>query len=196
MRLCGTVDFFNIEKGYYGFIKQASGEDIFVYCAAIIGGDKLARNDHVEYEVAYDKGIGKRQAVCGRLTDPSMKASFDPAPEPQESKVNTIEMDDMWQMEVLDESEDEAFEASDQSSELEQEDEAEEATVSPENRKMVSLSEVFLTHNAISCRFRTGRLFDEVIEDICSSEMAFDDFPPIVCTRWSQKWSSKTGACS
>lgn len=48
----GTVKWFNSAKGF-GFIQQASGEDVFVHFKSIIGdGHKsLEENDKVEYSV-------------------------------------------------------------------------------------------------------------------------------------------------
>ncbi len=48
----GSVKWFNSTKGY-GFIKQQSGEDLFVHFKSIVGNDQktLAENDKVEYTV-------------------------------------------------------------------------------------------------------------------------------------------------
>ena len=49
----GTVKWFNNTKGF-GFIKQESGDDVFVHFKSIIGDGykSLAENDKVEYSVA------------------------------------------------------------------------------------------------------------------------------------------------
>jgi CspA family cold shock protein len=51
-RMQGEVKWFNVEKGY-GFIKQASGPDIFVHYSAITSNGYRALNngDQVEFEV-------------------------------------------------------------------------------------------------------------------------------------------------
>lgn len=51
-RIQGEVKWFNAEKGY-GFIKQASGPDIFVHYSAISGNGyrSLNNGDQVEFEV-------------------------------------------------------------------------------------------------------------------------------------------------
>jgi CspA family cold shock protein len=51
-RIQGQVKWFNAEKGY-GFIKQASGPDIFVHYSAIEGQGyrSLNNGDEVEFEV-------------------------------------------------------------------------------------------------------------------------------------------------
>jgi cold shock protein len=43
----GTVKFFNEEKGF-GFIKEESGEDIFVHVSGL--RDEIRENDVVNYE--------------------------------------------------------------------------------------------------------------------------------------------------
>jgi cold shock protein len=48
----GTVKFFNDSKGF-GFIKQESGEDIFVHSSGLI--DKIRENDKVQFEVQQGK---------------------------------------------------------------------------------------------------------------------------------------------
>jgi CspA family cold shock protein len=48
----GKVKFFNEAKGF-GFIKPASGEDIFVHASGLI--DEVRENDEVEYEVEQGK---------------------------------------------------------------------------------------------------------------------------------------------
>ena len=55
----GTVKWFNDAKGY-GFIKRASGEDVFVHHTAIQGSGfkTLAEGEEVEFEVKQtDKGL-------------------------------------------------------------------------------------------------------------------------------------------
>jgi len=55
----GSVKWFNSVKGF-GFIKQESGEDVFVHFKAILGdGHKsLEENDKVEYSVTRgEKGL-------------------------------------------------------------------------------------------------------------------------------------------
>jgi cold shock protein len=51
-RVQGTVKWFNNEKGY-GFIAQASGDDVFVHYSAINdqGYRTLNEGDRVEFEV-------------------------------------------------------------------------------------------------------------------------------------------------
>lgn len=51
-RKLGSVKWFNSTKGF-GFIQQASGEDVFVHFKAIIGDGykSLEENDKVEYSV-------------------------------------------------------------------------------------------------------------------------------------------------
>lgn len=44
----GTVKFFNETKGF-GFIKPASGEDIFVHSTGLI--DQVRENDRVSFDV-------------------------------------------------------------------------------------------------------------------------------------------------
>ena len=44
----GTVKFFNESKGF-GFIKPASGEDIFVHASGLI--DQVRENDRVSFDV-------------------------------------------------------------------------------------------------------------------------------------------------
>lgn len=44
----GTVKFFNAEKGF-GFIKNASNEDIFVHATGL--SEEIKENDQVEYEI-------------------------------------------------------------------------------------------------------------------------------------------------
>lgn len=48
----GTVKFYNTNKGY-GFIKRATGEDVFVHHTAILGGGykSLSEGEEVEFEV-------------------------------------------------------------------------------------------------------------------------------------------------
>lgn len=48
----GTVKWFNSAKGF-GFIQQASGDDVFVHFKSIIGDGlkSLSENDTVEYSV-------------------------------------------------------------------------------------------------------------------------------------------------
>ena len=62
----GSVKWFNSTKGF-GFIKQLSGDDVFVHFKAIIGdGHKsLEENDKVEYSVT--QGAKGLQASDVRL---------------------------------------------------------------------------------------------------------------------------------
>jgi CspA family cold shock protein len=62
----GSVKWFNSEKGF-GFIQQASGEDVFVHFKSIVGdGYKtLEENDKVEYSVI--QGAKGLQADAVRL---------------------------------------------------------------------------------------------------------------------------------
>ncbi len=48
----GTVKFFNETKGF-GFIKDESGQEIFVHATGLI--DKIRDNDAVSFEVAEGK---------------------------------------------------------------------------------------------------------------------------------------------
>lgn len=48
----GTVKFFNDQKGF-GFIKDESGQEIFVHVTGLI--DKIKENDTVTFEVAEGK---------------------------------------------------------------------------------------------------------------------------------------------
>ena len=52
----GTVKWFNESKGY-GFIKQASGADVFVHFSAITGSGfkTLAEGQQVEFKVTQGK---------------------------------------------------------------------------------------------------------------------------------------------
>ncbi len=52
VRKQGSVKWFNSTKGF-GFIQQASGEDVFVHFKAIVGDGykSLEENDKVEYFV-------------------------------------------------------------------------------------------------------------------------------------------------
>ena len=58
----GTVKWFNDSKGY-GFIRQPSGDDVFVHFSSIVGDGfrTLAEGQEVEFEV-HDGGRGP-QAV-------------------------------------------------------------------------------------------------------------------------------------
>ncbi|MBI2618795.1 MAG: cold shock domain-containing protein [Ignavibacteriales bacterium] len=61
----GSVKWFNAAKGY-GFIKRASGEDVFVHFKAIVGeGYKtLEEGDTVEFEVQQGpKGLQAAKVV-------------------------------------------------------------------------------------------------------------------------------------
>jgi len=53
MKEQGTVKWFNSEKGF-GFIRRASGDDVFVHHTAILGAGfkSLAEGDAVELTVA------------------------------------------------------------------------------------------------------------------------------------------------
>jgi len=55
----GTVKWFNDSKGY-GFIRQPSGDDVFVHFSAIVGQGfrTLAEGQEVEFEVAHDGARG------------------------------------------------------------------------------------------------------------------------------------------
>ncbi len=64
----GSVKWFNNSKGF-GFIQQASGEDVFVHFKSIVsdGYKSLEENDKVEYSVTQGpKGL---QAAEVRLID-------------------------------------------------------------------------------------------------------------------------------
>ena len=52
MKEQGTVKWFNNEKGY-GFIRRASGDDVFVHHSAIQGSGfkSLNEGDQVEFEI-------------------------------------------------------------------------------------------------------------------------------------------------
>lgn len=61
----GTVKWFNDAKGY-GFIRQPSGEEIFVHFTAIVGEGfrTLAEGEEVEYEVREtDRGLQAANVV-------------------------------------------------------------------------------------------------------------------------------------
>ena len=61
----GTVKWFNSEKGY-GFIRRASGDDVFVHHSAIEGSGfkSLAEGDQVEFSVSKGpKGLQAREVV-------------------------------------------------------------------------------------------------------------------------------------
>jgi CspA family cold shock protein len=60
----GTVKFFNESKGF-GFIKQESGDDVFVHISGCI--DEIRDNDRVEYDV--ENGRKGLNAVNVRVID-------------------------------------------------------------------------------------------------------------------------------
>jgi CspA family cold shock protein len=60
----GTVKFFNESKGF-GFIKQESGDDVFVHITGCI--DEIRDNDRVEYDV--ENGRKGLNAVNVRVID-------------------------------------------------------------------------------------------------------------------------------
>jgi CspA family cold shock protein len=65
MKEQGTVKWFNNEKGY-GFIKRASGDDVFVHHSAIqaSGFKSLSEGDTVEFVVAKGpKGLQAQEVV-------------------------------------------------------------------------------------------------------------------------------------
>jgi CspA family cold shock protein len=65
MKEQGTVKWFNNEKGY-GFIKRASGDDVFVHHSAIqaSGFKSLSEGDQVEFTVAKGpKGLQAQDVV-------------------------------------------------------------------------------------------------------------------------------------
>lgn len=64
----GSVKWFNNSKGF-GFIQQASGEDVFVHFKSIVGDGykSLDENDKVEYSVI--QGTKGLQASEVRLID-------------------------------------------------------------------------------------------------------------------------------
>ncbi|CAJ1436001.1 unnamed protein product [Effrenium voratum] len=90
-----------------------------------------------------------------------------------------------WQLEALEESETE--EEASHDSEQEEMDAAEEAELPHETDVHLSPSEVRFTHANISSSFRNGTRIDDVIRSIVLQEMAFDDFPVLVCTTWNDK---------
>ena len=52
----GTVKFYNESKGY-GFITGEDGKDYFVHSTGLVGGQSLAKDDQVTFEVEKgDKG--------------------------------------------------------------------------------------------------------------------------------------------
>jgi CspA family cold shock protein len=65
MKEQGTVKWFNSEKGF-GFIRRASGDDVFVHHSAILGAGfkSLAEGDAVEFTVTKGpKGLQARDVV-------------------------------------------------------------------------------------------------------------------------------------
>ena len=65
MKEQGVVKWFNNEKGY-GFIRRASGEDVFVHHSAIQGSGfkSLDEGDHVEFIVTQGpKGYQAQEVV-------------------------------------------------------------------------------------------------------------------------------------
>ena len=65
MRTTGTVKWFNDSKGY-GFIQQASGEDVFVHFSAIQaeGFRTLTEGEEVEFEVREsERGLQATQVI-------------------------------------------------------------------------------------------------------------------------------------
>ena len=61
----GTVKWFNDAKGY-GFIRQASGDDVFVHFSAIVGDGfrTLAEGDEVEYDLqTTDRGLQAAKVI-------------------------------------------------------------------------------------------------------------------------------------
>jgi CspA family cold shock protein len=65
MRERGTVKWFNVEKGY-GFIRRASGNDVFVHHSAIQGNGfkSLSEGDEIEFDVVQGpKGLQAQNVV-------------------------------------------------------------------------------------------------------------------------------------
>ena len=67
----GTVKFFDGTKGW-GFIKDESGNDVFVHYSSIQmeGSKSLNQNDVVEFEIGEDKD-GRTQAVNVKVVSES-----------------------------------------------------------------------------------------------------------------------------
>lgn len=61
--MCGTVKWFNYQKGY-GFIKDSKGKDYFVHYSSIVmdGRKQLSEGDIVEFEVG-NGTTGREQAT-------------------------------------------------------------------------------------------------------------------------------------
>ena len=62
MRESGTVKWFNAAKGY-GFIRRASGDDVFVHYSAIQGSGYRSLEDGLEVEFEVEEGPKGPQAV-------------------------------------------------------------------------------------------------------------------------------------
>jgi CspA family cold shock protein len=61
----GTIKWFNSKKGF-GFIEQATGDDVFVHYSAIemSGFKTLSEGERVEFEVEEnDKGLSAKKVV-------------------------------------------------------------------------------------------------------------------------------------
>jgi cold shock protein len=61
----GTVKWFNDAKGY-GFIRQSSGDDVFVHFSAIVGDGfrTLAEGDEVEFDLqTTDRGLQAAKVI-------------------------------------------------------------------------------------------------------------------------------------
>ena len=70
-RITGKVLWFDIKKGF-GFIRRASGSDVFVHYSKIIAEEGefkvLQENDEVEFEIFLaDRGTGSRRPQAANV---------------------------------------------------------------------------------------------------------------------------------